>query len=459
MTDLTNPALYAIDAERSVLGAILLDDQHLTALAVDEHLRPEHFAEPAHSAIYRAALQLQDAGRPIDHLTITAKLADSGELGSAGGADAIEALTGWVPATGNAREYGRLVRERHQARALLNAAKLTQTEVLSRTAPVDDLLEHASARLGAISQDGRHGREQHTWTPQQLQDWYFDDLGQPAGDVWRTPFPVLNDLLGGGLCRGEQMLIGGDEKTGKSILIDELLERFADEGLRVHLYINEMSRRTRLGRMITRATGIPSRALKARDLTPKQAAQAAEAMAGLKIGITECQGWTAAEIVRHIKRHRWDVCAVDIAHNISKTEPGTAGWDAIAQELRTAPVQVDGLMLLAVHLKKRSTVAARGLDVPVLDDIRDSGMFAKLADQVLFVARERDEQGIPTSDGVLSLSAVRDGEPGLVRVTFQSSRLRFMPALAAVPDRGVRADQWVSPDSRIESGAREGMAF
>lgn len=447
-----NPAIYAPDAERSVLGAILLDDQHLTSLVIDEHLRPDHFADPTHRAIFKAAVELQDAGRPIDHLTIVAQLRETGSLETVGGAQVVEGLTAWVPATGHAREYGRLVRERHQARELLKAAQQTQADVLSRAAPMEDLLERADQALGAIRQNGRHGAEQSTWLPGQLKDWYFDDLGQPAGNVWRTQFPALDELLGGGLAPGEQMLIGGDEKIGKSHLIDCLLDRFAEEGLSAHLYINEMSRRQRLNRMITRATGIPTRALKARNLTSQQSRNVAEAIKHIGVGITECQGWTAAEITRHIKRHKWDVCAVDIAHNITKTEQGTAGWDAIAQELRTAPVQVDGLMLLAVHLKKRSTGVARGLDVPILDDIRDSGMFAKLADQVLFVARERDEQGIPTNDGVLSLSAVRDGEPGLVKVTFSSSRLMFLPALSAVPNV-IRADQYVPADSRIESGA------
>jgi replicative DNA helicase len=116
------------------------------------------------------------------------------------------------------------------------------------------------------------------------------------------------------------MLIGGDEKIGKSHLIDCLLEQFAEQGLRVHLYINEMSRRQRVNRMITRATGIPTRALKARNLTEKQLKSATEAINHLRVGITECQGWTAPEITRHIRRHKWDVCAVDIAHNITKTE-------------------------------------------------------------------------------------------------------------------------------------------
>ncbi len=110
-------------------------------------------------------------------------------------------------------------------------------------------------------------------------------------------------------------------------------------------------------------------------------------------------------------------------------------------------------MLLAVHLKKRSTGVSEGLDVPILDDIRDSGMFAKLADQVLFVARVRDKQGIPTSEGVLSLSAVRDGEPGLVQVSFVSSRLAFRPALTMV-----RGDQY-TPDSRTQSETDEAVAF
>lgn len=444
---MTQPdGLAALDAERSVLGAILLDDRHLTALLVDEHLAPEHFADTAHALIYRAAIDLQDTARPIDHLTVTSRLQEHGQLEQAGGKDAVEELTAWVPATGHAREYGRLIRERFQARQLLAAARQIQSDVLARSQPITDVVEHAAQLVADVAGNDRHGTAQHTWTPEQLRDWFLDDLDNPGEDVWHTPFPALDELLGGGIARGEQMLIAADEGLGKSHLIDAFLERFAQTGARAHLYVNEGGKKLRLRRFITRHTGIPGRALKHRDLTADQMRRAFDAMTGLKVGITDCTGWTAPEIVRHIKRNRWDVFAVDIAHNIVKTEAGVEGWDLMAAQLRAAPVQADGAMLLAVHTRKRGTIAD---EPPVSDDIRDTKMFAALADSVLLLHRKRDE-GALTSDGMLILAKARDGETGKLKVTFSPSRLEFMPADTAA------ALSWrSSPDTFIEPTSNE----
>ena len=454
MTGTLHSMLEAPNAERSVLGAILLDPRHLTVLTVDEHLTVEHFGSAAHRAVFQAALELHAQDRPVDHLTVTARLADTGQLEIAGGARTVEELTSWVPAAGNAREYGRIVRERHQARQLHALTVDLQAQLLAGGHPVGDLLERAGEQVTAITAASSLG-DREPWTPEQLADWFFDELGQPAGDVWRTPFPLLDQLLGAGLARGEQILIAGDEGIGKSHLVDGFLETFAAQGARTCLYINEGGKGLRMRRKITRATGIPGRAMKDRNLTANQSRRALDALQDMRdgngIAIKDCTGWTASEIVRHIKRYRWDAFAVDIAHNIVKTEPGVAGWDQIAHELRLAPVQADGVMLVAVHLRKHGTGLRLG--PPSLDDIRDTGMFAKLADQVLIVTRDRDEHGVLTNDGALILAKVRDGEPGVVGVSFTPSRLRFESAVTVI-----RGDQWVSPDSRIEP-VREEVAF
>ena len=127
-----SPPPHQLDAERSVLGAVLLDERHLHALLVDEQLRPEHFYVPRHAAIFAAMLDLYNHDRKIDHLTVAEHLQRGGELEEIGGAPVIEELTAWVPATGHASDYGRIVREHSQLRALLDATYKIQAGVHNR---------------------------------------------------------------------------------------------------------------------------------------------------------------------------------------------------------------------------------------------------------------------------------------------------------------------------------------
>src|SRR4030088_679684 len=123
---------HNLEAEKSVLGAVLLDDRHLYGLLVEEHLRPEHFYREQHGAVFAAMIDLHETDRKIDHLTVAETLRQQGKLEEVGGHEAIDELTSWVPASGHAREYGSIVRDNAQMRALLSASYEIQASVLSR---------------------------------------------------------------------------------------------------------------------------------------------------------------------------------------------------------------------------------------------------------------------------------------------------------------------------------------
>ncbi|MBV8947261.1 MAG: replicative DNA helicase, partial [Solirubrobacterales bacterium] len=126
---------HNLEAEKSVLGAVLLDERHLHGLLVEQHLRPEHFYREQHGAVFEAMIQLYENDRKIDHLTVGETLRQRGKLDEIGGPAAIDELAGWVPAAGHAREYGQIVRDNAQLRALLTTSYEIQASVLSREAP------------------------------------------------------------------------------------------------------------------------------------------------------------------------------------------------------------------------------------------------------------------------------------------------------------------------------------
>src|SRR5687767_11618286 len=131
---LTAPA-QNLEAEQSVLGAVVLSNTVLPALILDEAVEPEDFYREGHGRIYRAMLDLHALGEPVDALTLVEHLKQVGDLERVGGRAAIDLLAGSVPAVGNVRQYARIVRENAILRRLLRASYDVQADVHHRTAP------------------------------------------------------------------------------------------------------------------------------------------------------------------------------------------------------------------------------------------------------------------------------------------------------------------------------------
>src|SRR5207302_1511616 len=146
---------HNLEAEKSVLGAVLLDERHLYALLIEEHLRPEHFYREQYGEVFAAMIDLHSSDRKIDHLTVAETLRQRGKLDTIGGPEAIDELTGWVPAAGHARDYGRIVRDNARLRALLTTSYEIQASVISREAPARDLLERAERSVLEVAHDDR----------------------------------------------------------------------------------------------------------------------------------------------------------------------------------------------------------------------------------------------------------------------------------------------------------------
>jgi replicative DNA helicase len=142
---------HSLDAERSVLGAILLTgEQMLEPIAHEEHLRPEHFYRDPHVLVYGAMLALQQRREPIDTLTVCAQLRAHGTLQQAGGDGAVDELAGWVPVAGHARAYAKIVRDLATRRQLLRACYEIEQRAVERKDEVDELLADASKLIGDL---------------------------------------------------------------------------------------------------------------------------------------------------------------------------------------------------------------------------------------------------------------------------------------------------------------------
>jgi replicative DNA helicase len=233
---------HNLEAEKSVLGAVLLDERHLYALLVEEHLRPEHFYREQHGAVFAAMLELHETDRKIDHLTVGETLRQHGKLEEIGGPEAIDELAGWVPAAGHAREYGRIVRDNAQMRALLTASYEIQASVLSREAPARDLVERAERSMLEVAHDDRQKKirsiadilHEETDKLHRLSVSKTALTGTPSG------FKDLDEKTGG-FQRGNLIVIAARPSMGKSALVANIAENAVLAGHAVALFSLEMS--------------------------------------------------------------------------------------------------------------------------------------------------------------------------------------------------------------------------
>src|SRR5579863_4067906 len=229
-------------AERSVLGAVLLDDRHLHALLVEEQLKPGHFYREQHGAIFEAMLELYNAGNKIDHLTVAEALQRHHKLDEIGGPEAIEELSSWVPASGNARDYGRIVRGLAQMRRLLTATYEIQADLLASDASPRDLLERADRAVLEVAQEDRQKSirkiadilDEETNRLHKRSIAHSPLTGTPSG------FNDLDDLTGG-FQRGNLVVIAARPSMGKSALVANIAENAALAGFPVALFSLEMS--------------------------------------------------------------------------------------------------------------------------------------------------------------------------------------------------------------------------
>src|SRR5688500_15616657 len=219
-----------LEAEQSVLGAVLLSDTALPALIIDERLQAGDFYRESHSLIFTAMLELHGAGEPVDALTLVEHLKQAGQLDAVGGRATVDLLAGSVPAVGNVRQYAKIVRDNAMLRRLLRASYEIQTRVHSHEALPRDLVDMAErAILEVAHEDSRKDfRPIHDLLDSELNK--LERLSREGKAITGTAsgFDDL-DAITGGFQPGNLIILAARPSMGKSALMANFAENAALE--------------------------------------------------------------------------------------------------------------------------------------------------------------------------------------------------------------------------------------
>ncbi len=410
------------ESEASVLGAVMLADNWMDVL-MRLGLRADDFYRPRNRRIFQAMLWLRDNGQPIDTLTVAARLATDGDLEKAGGKDYIETLVTRIPAIGNTKQYAQIVLENALLRNLAHAGHEIQSLVANRGADPLEILAKAQSLVSAVGRDT--ASSQVTYQPDELGLMMIESFEKPA-EVFKTPWPKFNKIIAGGFRRGSLTVLSGYSSHGKSVIVDQIIERAVQDGYKAHLWINEMTPTDRVARICARRGEIPLDHIVQGKLTIEDHKTLQRVLGELPFGITDCAGWTAEEIARDIRAKRPDIAGVDIFQKIAGGQQ-VYELDEKSRVLNDVPKesQANCHVLLTAHVTKPSQRDGKPAK-PNGSNLRGTGSLENDADYVVFVHRDVNDNGRRGNDGWLYATKTRSGgQPGEIKVTFDGPHQKF----------------------------------
>lgn len=425
-----------VDAEMSLLGAVLIDEEVLAD--VTEIVKPRDFYDKRHSTIFEAMLSLFEHHKPVDLLTITDELKKKDNLDLIGGSVYLAELTNYVPTAAHAATYADMVAQKAVRRRLIKASGDISELGYNEEHTVQELLENAEAELFAVSDQSL--KQDLTSIETILLESFdrLEELHRNKGGLRgvKTGYRDL-DKMTAGLQRSDLIILAARPAMGKTTLVTNLAYNVATLNKQSVLFFSlEMSKEQLIDRMLSDVSGVDSWNIRTGNLSDEDFSKLSEAsgeMAEAPIYIDDTPGITVLEMRTKARRaaHQAPLGLIVIdylqliqgrrtdGNRVQEVSEISRGLKLLARELNVPVIALSQLS---------RTVESRSPQIPQLADLRESGSIEQDADIVMFIYREAyynpetDRQNITD----LIIAKHRNGPVGKVELYFHPERLRFM---------------------------------
>jgi replicative DNA helicase len=431
----------SMEAERSILGAILLDNSLYDQAA--ENLTPDDFSLDAHRRVYSRMRDLQETGRPVDMITLVEELDRRKEVEAIGGVAYLSSLIDGVPDRPSIEHYVRIVRNKALLRGLINLAQNAIAEAIEHSDEAEEVLGRAEQAIFQLSEN-RIG--QGFMNIPSIIKGSFGSLeelyarGQEITGL-ATHYTQL-DKLTSGLQPSDLIIIAARPSMGKTALAMNIAENAAVlDGKVVGVFSLEMSREALLMRMLASHAQVDSKDLRQGFLTKddmRKLTRATEQLSHSKLFIDDSPGISVSEMRAKARRLRQteglDLLIVDYLQLMSAVPIGGKRFENRTQEVSAIS---RGLKALAKELKvpvvalsqlSRAPESRSGDHRPQLSDLRESGSIEQDADVVAFIFREEVyKKDDPDLDGIAELIVAkqRNGPTDMIKMAFIKRYTRF----------------------------------
>ncbi len=438
MTELLKVPPQSIEAEQSVLGGLLLDNQSWDRIA--DIITTDDFYRREHRIIFHAISALCEENSPADVVTVSEWLERSGDLETAGGLGYLGSLANNTPSAANIVAYAAIVRESSVMRELARAASDIGNAIYAPEGrSANELLDLAEKRIFDISEKGhRRGDFQPLNTLLSKAVDRIDELFRSKSSITgvATGFTDLDDMTSG-LQASDLIIIAGRPSMGKTSLAMNIAENAAvGHKIPVAVFSMEMPGTQLALRMMASLGRINAHRVRTGKLDDDDWPRLTSAVSLLNeapIFIDDTPALTPMELrarARRLKReHGLGLILIDylqLMQSTERTEENRATEISnITRALKGLAKELD-VPVIAMSQLNRS-VESRTDKRPVMSDLRESGAIEQDADVILFIYRDevynKDSPVKGTADIIIGKQ--RNGPIGDVRLTFLGEYTRF----------------------------------
>ncbi|MEK7799362.1 MAG: replicative DNA helicase, partial [Acidobacteriota bacterium] len=388
---------HSIEAERSVLGAILIENTAINR--AQEILKESDFYRDPHRKIFKVMNDLSEKTTAIDTVTVKEELSRAGELDAVGGPAYIASLIDGVPRSANVEYYARIVKEKAILRSLIEAGGRIVSTAYEASQEPDDILDESERLIFQIAQDRlRTGfvpmkaiADQSLKTIEQLAERRELVTGLPTG------YKLLNEYTSG-LQPADLIILAARPGMGKTSLALNVAQNVAMQaGKKVGIFSLEMTREQLFLRMLTGLARIDSHMLRTGRLTKdqwKELIQAFGKLATAPVFIDDSAGLTVLEMRAKSRRLKLeqglDLVVIDymqLVRSRGRFENRNQEISEISRSLKELAKELN-LPVIALSQLSRAPEQRGERGRPQLSDLRESGAIEQDADVVLFLYRE-----------------------------------------------------------------------
>ena len=443
------------DAERGVLCSILLSPREIGSLCVERGLAPECFHIPAHFTIFAVLLELWNAAKPIDFITLTQVLRDRNLLDQVGGAAFVTELYTFIPTAANAAYYIDILQEKWTLRQIITICTEYAARSYDEQDNVPDLLDQVEQHVNKIA------REQFQTRAFSMKEEVMDaiesieKLYQRKGAITglATGYSEL-DKMTDGLHGAEMFVIAARPSMGKTALAMNIAEHVALEQKKaVAIFSLEMSSQQLVQRLLCSRARVSLKKIAEGFLVEHNFASltnAASKLSESRMFIDDTPGLSILELrakARRLKtQHDIELIVIDYLQLLRSTSRRAQdnrqleiseisnGVKALAKELNIP------IVVLAQLNRNPENRSGDSKGRPRLSDLRESGSIEQDADIVTLLVREEyyadtdEEKEASEGKATLIIAKQRNGPTGDVPLTFLKEFTRFEDRAHSEPE-------------------------
>jgi len=428
-----------IEAEESVLGALMIDKNAMTKIA--DMIYPDDFYRSNHQIIYQAMLDLYVKNEPLDILSVSNRLKEKNQLENIGGSSYLTSLVNKVPTASHITHYAKIIHQKKVLRDLIQSSYEIAELGWQENEDVDVLLDKAERSIFSISQ--RSLSQEFIPLKEDLTKAFerIDQLTK-GGEALRgvpTGFKGLDNILAG-LQKSDLIILASRPSLGKSSLaLDIARHATMKSNVGVGIFTLEMSRDQVVDRLIAAESGVDLWKIRTGHLSSEGEfndfvllRDAISRLAEIPLFIDDASFPTVLQMramARRLQTH--NQLGLIIVDYLQLVDSGLKS-DNMVQQMTTISRSLKGLarelnvpVLVCSQLSR--AVTQRSPQIPRLSDLRESGAIEQDADVVLFIYREDREKEDTERKNIADIIVAkhRNGPLGKISLYFNEQIVSF----------------------------------